>query len=62
LSKTSFRDAGARRFPAQFVMQTSRLSNPEKVGIRIPAGFAEGTDYTRDGKNLKAGELVLVTR
>eukprot|EP00284_Hemiselmis_tepida_P009807 CAMPEP_0174923112 /NCGR_PEP_ID=MMETSP1355-20121228/6362_1 /TAXON_ID=464990 /ORGANISM="Hemiselmis tepida, Strain CCMP443" /LENGTH=329 /DNA_ID=CAMNT_0016168767 /DNA_START=178 /DNA_END=1164 /DNA_ORIENTATION=+ len=36
--------------------------NPNAIGVQIPAGFSEGADYTRDGKNLNPGDLVLITR
>ncbi len=39
-----------------------RLKNADKVGIKAPPGFSEGADFTRDGKNLKAGDLVLINR
>ena len=40
----------------------SILMNPGKIGVRIPAGFTEGSDFVRDGKNINTGDIVLVTR
>eukprot|EP00282_Hemiselmis_andersenii_P035573 CAMPEP_0169430640 /NCGR_PEP_ID=MMETSP1042-20121227/2509_1 /TAXON_ID=464988 /ORGANISM="Hemiselmis andersenii, Strain CCMP1180" /LENGTH=477 /DNA_ID=CAMNT_0009540973 /DNA_START=155 /DNA_END=1585 /DNA_ORIENTATION=- len=36
--------------------------NPDAIGVRIPAGFNEGADYIRDGRNLNPGDLVLISR
>jgi hypothetical protein len=38
------------------------LKNGDKIGIQIPQSFSEGADFVRDGKNLKIGDIVLVTR
>jgi hypothetical protein len=62
LEKARIGDARAKGMPSLITMMADRLKNAAKVGVKIPPGFSEGADFVRDGKNLKAGDLVLINR
>jgi hypothetical protein len=39
-----------------------RVKNAGLVGDVVPSNWVESKDYTRDGRNLKVGDLVMIAR